>query len=330
VSVLIVTFGTLTMLLLSILAAGLALLVLEKAVRIFRSWRTADEEKRYQLEKEFYLAYAVVYIVFGIRIFSVPLYFWTMQVLVPAIPGAMCLWGVFNALPILCWSGLALKFTLPVFYAGWLILARINNRCKKNPLTRNLMGLYVVLSPMLMADSLVDLMIFSRLNPVQVTCCTSAIDVWPRVIPFLVIGIPGQLLLLFTFFGLSLTCAFLFLAASSKSTHEWLAGIFSLALIPISILTITEVLTPWILALPLHHCPFCLFYREPTGIIFLAMLWFSLAVPLWCLLTKRLGRVEEESIKEEHRLRRMLWTAAGLALIVGIAIMVVLLIVATI
>ena len=311
------------MLLLSILAAGLALFVLDRAFRIFRAWKAADEEERYELEKEFYLTYTVVYIVLGIRLFAVPLYFWTMQTLVPTIPGAMCLWGVFNALPILCWSSLMWKFALPVLYSGWLILARINDRCRRNPLLRNLMGLYLVLSPLLVIDSVIDLVVFSRLNPVQVTCCTSAIDIWPRPIPLLLMGVPSQLLLLATFFAFSLTYAFLSYASSRKSAFEWPARTMSLALIPISVLTTTEVLTPWIMDLPLHHCPFCLLYRQPTSSLSLAMLWFSLVAPWCCLLTKGLGRVDEESIQAEQETRGLLWVGASLALIIGVAFIAV-------
>lgn len=325
---LIVTFGTLIMLLFSILAAGLAMLVFEKALRIFRWWSKADEEERYELEKEFYLTYAVVYIVFAIRMFAVPLYFWTMQTLVSMIPGAMCLWGVFNALPALCWSTLALKFALPVLCSGWLILARINQRAKRNPLIRNLMGLYIALSPLLMVDSLVDLMILSRLNPVQVACCTSAIDVWPRPIPPLVLGISGQLVLLVSYLALWTAYGLLCHVASRKPIFEWAARASSLALILMSIFTVTEVLTPWILNLPLHHCPFCLFYLAPTSIVFFATLWFSMAVPWWTLLTAKLGRTDAESGERESKLRRDLWTAASLLTIISVALIVTHLIVA--
>jgi len=322
VTSLIVTFGTSMMLLLSVLAAGLALLVVEKAFRIFREWKNAVEEERYQLEKEFYLAYAVVHIVFAIRMFAVPLYFWTMQTLVPTIPGAMCLWGVFNALPALCWSTLLLKFVLPVLYFGWLILARVNNLCRRNPLIRNLMALYIALSPVLMADSLVDLTIFSRLNPVQVACCTSAIDVWQRPIPPLMLGISGQLILLVSYLALFIAYALLSHGASRRPIFEWPARALCLVLLPLSILTITEVLTPWILNTPLHHCPFCLFYLAPTSVVFLVTLWFSMAVPWWTLLTRRLGGVDEESGKIERELRRDLWTGASMSTAVGVILII--------
>ena len=321
-TLLIVTLGTVIMLLISILAAGLAFLVLEKAFRIFRTWNTADEEERHELEKEFYLAYAVVYIVFGIRIFAVPLYFWTMQTLVPTIPGAMCLWGIFNALPALCWSTLALKFALPVLYSGWLILANINNRCRKNPLIRNLMGLYIALSPLLVADSLLDLTIFSRLNPVQVTCCTSAIDIWPRPIPPIVGGISGQMVLFAALVASSLAYAFLSHISSQNLRVEWLTRLFSIALVPISVFATTEALTPWILNLPLHHCPFCLFYKAPTSVTFLATLWFSMAVPWWTLLMTRLAKADKESSKMEYILRGKLWTAGALSILTSLVLIV--------
>ena len=104
-------------LLLSACAVVLVVGLLDATYRVFRQWKKSSLEERYELEKDFYLIFAAACIVLAIRLSIVPIYFWTMQALVPMIPGAMCLWGVFNALPELAWPALGLKFFLPTLYS---------------------------------------------------------------------------------------------------------------------------------------------------------------------------------------------------------------------
>ena len=87
------------------------------------------------------------------------------------------------------------------------------------------------------------------------------------------------------------------------------------------ILATTETLTPWLLDLPLHHCPFCLFYRKPATIAFLAAFWFSVAVPWWTLLTRKLDRTDEESIRLEAKVRKDLWVGASVSAMIGLALL---------
>ena len=317
------TFGTAMVLLLSFCSVILGLGVIDSSWRIFRRWRKSDEEERYELEKDFYLTYSVVCIVLGIRLLIVPLYFSTMQALIPMIPGAMCLWGVFNALPEFAWPALFLKLSLPAIYIGWLMIARINSTCKRNPLMTNLMGFYVIISPLLLADSIVDILIFLKLTPVEVSCCSSAIDVGPRPIPTLVGDMSGQTFLLSIFFLLSLTFATSTFMSKKHKVFEWITAGLTFILTPILILTMTEVLTPWILHLPLHHCPFCLLFQAPFTILFLALFWLGIASPWWTLLTKKLGRVDYEAATIENHFRTSLWTMSGSAVIVGLSVITV-------
>jgi len=312
------------MLLLSLSAAVLGISAAEKAIEIFRRWHKSDEEEKYELEKQFYFTYATVSVVLGIRLFAVPLYFWTMQSFVPMVPGAMCLWGVFNTLPEFCWSALALKLLLPTLYVGWLILARINGLCKRNPILRNLMGFYLVMLPLLVFDSLLDFTIFYSIRPVEVSCCASAIDEWPRPLSSLIIGVSGQMILLVLFLSLSSIYVVSSISSVKWRRPEWLTRLLSLVLIPLTILTFTEVLTPWILHLPMHHCPFCLFYTIPAAFFSLSLLWVSFSSPWWTLITERLGRKDRESNEVESFVRKNLWKICGATNLIAITIIVIL------
>jgi hypothetical protein len=291
------------------------------ASRIYRRWTRSDEEEKHELEKAFYLTYSAVIIILGIRLFMIPLYFWTMQSFVPMVPGAMCLWGVFNALPSVTWSSLFLKFLLPVAYIGWLLLLYINGKCKTHPLMQNMVAFFIIIAPLLLIDSATDILTFSQMSPVQVNCCSDAIDVGTRPVPALIAGLPGQTVLVLVFFLLSAVLALsLFLAYKHKAAH-WGALILSIVVGGILVLAITEAFTPWLLNLPFHHCPFCLFFLHPLSIVFTAMFWFALSTPWIVLITNKLGRENPESIEAEGHLRKTILTYSAIALIIALAIL---------
>jgi hypothetical protein len=313
------TFGTAAVLLLSFCAVILGIMAVPASARIFRKWTKADEEAKYKLEKQFYLTLIVVYVILGARLTIVPLYFWTMQSLVPMIPGAMCMWGVFNAAP-LAWSDLTLKLLFPVFYGGWLVLTRINSVCKRNQLMTRLTGLFLIITPILIVDSILDIWIFMNLEPVQVSCCTSAIDVTPTPLPTAILGMGGQMFLLLVFIIIVSIYATTMFASLRYEKMEWIPRIVSIILIPITILSITEVFTPWILHLPFHRCPFCLFQHVPVTVLFVTLFWLSLACPWWTLLSRKVGSVDEESATIEHNIRNTLWTIGGIAAVIGVTV----------
>jgi hypothetical protein len=144
----------------------------------------------------------------GIRLFLVPLYFWNLQSFVPLVPGAMCLWGVFNVLPNVTWLSLFLKIILPAAYLSWIFLAKINASCRTNPLIKNLMVLFLALTPLLFVDFGTEIFVLTQLSPVEVTCCSSAIDVGTRLVPVMIGGLSGQTFLLLVLFPFSLLFAF--------------------------------------------------------------------------------------------------------------------------
>jgi hypothetical protein len=95
----IITFNSSLILLLSTCAILLGVGLTDTTYRICRRWKKSGMEEKYELEKGFYLVLAAACIVLAIRLLSIPLFFLTMQSFVPAVPGAVCLWGVSNALP---------------------------------------------------------------------------------------------------------------------------------------------------------------------------------------------------------------------------------------
>ena len=319
----IMTFWTSMVLLLSACALVLGVGMLDIAYRIFRRWKRSDLEERYELEKDSFLMFAAACIALVVRLSIVPLYFWTMQTLVPMIPGAMCLWGVFNTLPELTWPALGLKFFLPSLYTSWLILALVNARCKRNQLVGNLAGFFIFIIPFLLIDSILDLAIFVKLTPIQVICCSSAIDVGPRPVPPPIGTASGQSIMALLF----MLSSVLFIATAFLSTRkqgfEWVTRFSTILLVPITVLTMTEVLTPWILQLPFHYCPFCLLSHSASSMLFVFLYWIGISASWWTLTTKKLGRIDQEAIIIENGLRIKLWNLAGWSGLIGLLIVIV-------
>lgn len=320
---LIITFAAAMNLLLSVCALILTISVLRTAYRIFKRWNKSDDEEKHELEKGFYLTLAIVAVIMGIRLFLVPLYFWNLQSFVPLIPGAMCLWGVFNALPDATWPALFLKIILPAAYLSWIILAKINSSCKTNPLIRNLMLLFLALTPLLFIDFGTEIYVLSQLSPVEVSCCSSAIDVGTRLVPGMIGAISGQTLLLMILFPYS----FLFAISLNSSPKYKIAKLNSLVIsIPILILlivSITETLTPWLLRLPFHHCPFCLFFQHPLSLLFIVLFWFGLITPWLTLITGQLGRSNNEAKEVETRWNRNLSKYGAYSIVIALIILLV-------
>ena len=278
-----------------------------KAVDIFREWDEADQEERYALEKNSYLTMTAVVIALGIRLFMVPLFFWTMQGFVPSIPGAMCLWGVFNAIPSLAWGDLLTKIVLPVLYVGWLLMVLLNSRSGTNSAMRGLMAFFLLISPLAVVDSALDISIMLGIKPVEVSCCSNAIDVGPRPLPAAIGDVSGQTILLVAFLASSLV--FIAILRVSRKSRIWLAAslVTSIVLAIGFTLTLTEVLTPWLLDLPFHHCPFCLLFLHPLSILFTTLFWVGISAPWLVTMASVFGRYSALSGIEREFSGKLIW-----------------------
>ena len=301
----IITTSSLLLLAFSTITIILVLIADWKALGIFKQWGEVDQEERYNLEKGAYLASAAVIIALVIRLFMVPQFFWTMQGFIPSVPGAMCLWGVFNLLPQLAWGGLAVKIIVPVAYIGWLLVSLLNSWSNTNPVMKGLMGFFLLLSPLALLDSALDIAIMWSITPTEVTCCSNAIDVGIRPIPSTIAGFSGQLALLGLFFVVSAVFILVVYFSRNNMTALYASLGLSLLLAYGFTLTLSEVLTPWLLNLPFHYCPFCLLFLHMPSILFTLLYWVGISGPWWILIIERFrGNPEIDGL--QHKMRQQL------------------------
>ncbi len=169
----ILTLGTALILGLSILTVIVGFYICIPAWKI-RNYRGMAIEERYEAQKLFYMISGFVIIIFSIRVFIFPIYFLTLQELIPMLEGAMCWYGVLNANNPYGFISFLLKLFVPFVYLYWIVFDISNKKCKTEPMIGNLAKLYIIIFPLLLIESVFDIVYFGGLNPIEVTCCRSA------------------------------------------------------------------------------------------------------------------------------------------------------------
>jgi uncharacterized membrane protein len=142
-----------------------------KAYKIEERIKAASGDQRYELEKDFYLVSTVGWMTLGTRILAIPLFWITVVSLIPAIPGAMCEFGVFQAGAPWSWADLGLKLFTMFAFGGWLFYDIMNRKLKSSNMMASLSRGFVLLMPLLFIDALLDISFFAGLKPLVVPCC---------------------------------------------------------------------------------------------------------------------------------------------------------------
>jgi len=128
-------------------------------------------DRRYVLEKDFYLVSTVGWMTLGTRVLAIPLFFVTVISLISSVPGAMCEFGVFQAGAPFSWMDLGLKLFTIFAFGGWLFFDLINRKLKSSPFIGNLSRSFLLLMPLLLVDAILDIAFFGSLKPLVVPCC---------------------------------------------------------------------------------------------------------------------------------------------------------------
>ncbi len=142
-----------------------------KAYKVEERIKGASGDQRYELEKDFYLVSTVGWMTLGTRILAIPLFWITVVSLIPAVPGAMCEFGVFQAGAPWSWADLGLKLFTMFAFGGWLFFDIMNRKLKSSTMMASLSRGFVLLMPLLVIDALLDISFFAGLKPLVVPCC---------------------------------------------------------------------------------------------------------------------------------------------------------------
>lgn len=129
-------------------------------------------ESRHRLEQRLYLGFSAIGIGLLLKLILIPGWFFMLQSLIPSIPGAMCLIGVHQNVPIVSWLASGLKLFLPAFYMGWLVISLIDRQIPSQPYLKIRRISLLPLLFFILLESAADLYFLFSIKPLQVNCCS--------------------------------------------------------------------------------------------------------------------------------------------------------------
>lgn len=280
-SYLIVTVTTIVVLVIGVLSLALALYGGFLSISITEKL-DGDEEEKHGSEQRYYLLGMIGIIVLFARILNVPIFFWMIQSLVPYCPGAMCSYGVINVGSPYSIIALVLKIILPFVYGLWLVLEVSNRKQPMLPLIGGLARSFVMfLLPLVILDSVMDVLLVASIRPVYAPCCSSVYDIDPPFSPSALFGTQvGMLIVLITI--VAAITLILVQWFESRSRHLPSTTLILSAFVAfLYLITLHDTLAPLVLGLSNHHCPYCLFQEFPDTAIFAGLFWIGIASAGW-------------------------------------------------
>lgn len=261
--------GVLALLAGSALVGALLLVSAWNALLILRRWDLASGSSlQLSLERRTYLVSTIVGYVLAFELVSLFLYVYTADALAPMFTGAMCAAGTLAAGP---WGYAVLVLRLANFVlAGlWLVVNRADELGHDYPLVRPKYALLLALTPLLLAEGVLQARWFLSLEPEVITSCcgslfsrgaSSAAGAGLAALPAAPVAIA-----LYATAGTAGTAgaalARWWRGAGGAALAVLLAAAAGLALVA-GLAGLVSWVSPYVYELPAHRCPFCLLQAE--------------------------------------------------------------------
>jgi hypothetical protein len=248
-------------------------------------WRAdgMTSEEYAGLEKRIYLVIALICLGFSIRLFIIPLWFVTLQSLVPSVPGAMCMAGLHQSgAPFSYWAT-ALKLLIPLAYLYWLVLNAVDRRIEAQPFMRKKLLLVMPLAFLMVAETFLDANFLYSIKPKVVSCCTSMFDI-PRAGALKLIRKEAVTWTVLFYGSIGFAIASYAVRRVFVRTAKAVSAVSSALALVFLILMLHTKVSPVILEAPYHQCIFCLWQGSSdiavaSGSI-IAGLWLTLVCAL--------------------------------------------------
>lgn len=310
-----------------LLISGIVLLAAaaSAAVGLWIAFRWDPEgspEVKAALEKWAYLVTTVTGVALYARLISLPIWFWTLQTLIPMVPGAMCLTGVHMAVYPISFFATGAKLLVPMVYAYWLAVHAVDRAIPSQPLFRAKLYWITPILLLLVLESALDAKILTSIRPAPVSCCTSVFDEPSTA--------AGRMLCEPNWWW---TAVFAALCAWSiagfrtmrKSCHPLFCGAAVIS-VPVTLTTFLVSLHanigPILMNAPFHHCVFCLWQNTWSAPVFIIIL----VAGIWLLgvqaMVRLAGRRKAAALIADRMAGRLANLGIGL-LAVGLLLMFV-------
>ncbi len=291
------------------LSAGLGLITCGLAFRqLALSWSNKKQsgEQLARTEDRLYLLFWLGTVFLLLRFLAWPLFYFSLHSFISEISGAMCIFGARNLLPVLT---RLLEVVKPLlFYAGfvWLMLFRLErfgSRTAGGMIGRRRGLLLLCLCSVIgLLDSWGSVFLWLRSDAeLAVSCCTTITDIPTRFtvwIPESLFGPEYTRLLWFGYFvcNAAVVLSGIFIHKRLMATAGVKRDLFVLFLFVLincvgGVFAYIEVIAPRLMALPFHHCLYCMMQNVLDAPVFVSLfilgnIFIAAVFPLWVLAVK--------------------------------------------
>ncbi len=248
--------------LVSLLASGMVIYASFFGVKIIRRWDMASgSEEQLTLERRTYLISTILSYLLVFQAGSLFLYIYTADGLHNLFVGAMCAAGTLNVNSY-GYPTFLLKILNFILAGIWLIINHTDNQAYDYPLIKKKYTFLLILTPLIVTESILQLMYFIGLKGDMITsCCGSLFSSERRSVTSDIAGMPAGRAL--AGFAASLVLTY------SSGIVYWIKGklgrLFSLASGTTFLafcISLISFISLYFYELPTHHCPFCILQRE--------------------------------------------------------------------
>lgn len=250
--------AVISLLLSSLLIGGMMLYAAFFAIQILRGWdRSSGSDYQLALERRTYLVSSLLALVLAFQVGSIFFFIHTVDGLHSRFVGAMCAAGVLN-INGFGYTTLILKLVNFLLAGSWLLLNRVDNRAYDYPLIRRKYLLLLVITPLVLAEVVLQGKFFLGLQPDVITsCCGSLFGADNQGVVAELVGLP--LVPAVVMFPVAMAVClgsggFFYWRGRGGLLFSFLSGLTMLVLV----VALISFISLYFYEIPTHHCPFCI------------------------------------------------------------------------
>ena len=254
--------GILSLLISSILISLMTLYAAGYGVLILRRWDiTSGSELQLALERRTYLISTIVSYFLAFQLVSLFLFIQTADSICHLFIGAMCAVGTLTVNNF-GYPTLLLKIITFVMAGLWLILNHADNQGYDYPLIKAKYRLLLIMTPLIVAETVVQGIYFLGLKPDIITsCCGSLFSKGSSGIATEIMTIPSAPMEICFYASMAALIAaslWFFMSGRGGYLFACVSGITSV----VSLISLISFISLYFYEMPSHHCPFCILQKE--------------------------------------------------------------------
>lgn len=248
----------------SVLTSGMVAYSAFFGIQIIKRWDIkSGSEGQLVLERRTYLISTILSYVLVFEIASLFLYIYTADGLHTLFVGAMCAAGTLNVNHY-GYPTFFLKILNFILAGLWLIVNFTDNQAYDYPLIKKKYAMLIVLVPLIIAESLSQMIYFASLHPDLITSCCGSLFCADKSNPGVVsdiVSAPVKTSMTVLCMSLAVTFVSGFVYWAKKKLGR-LFSITSCITFFVSCVSLISFICLYFYELPTHHCPFCILQRE--------------------------------------------------------------------